>query len=112
MRPHRPTKVDGLCGLAVTDIDYGQGSTVGAGFADPRVPIDGNVGSSAVRRSHDLMAGCPAHGHRRNLPSRVRIDNPQPLIALIGDQQPAAGRWAASWLGHSPKDWTDCHHTD
>ena len=58
-----------------------------ARFSDPRIAIDRNVRQTAIRRGNHFMSGRATFRNGCDLLARLRIDDAQRLITLVGDEQ-------------------------
>src|SRR6185437_3017179 len=64
-------------------------AAVGARLADAGVAIDWNIGQFPIARCSDLVPGHSAFGYLGYLFSSNRIDDPQAVVAFIGNQEQA-----------------------
>jgi hypothetical protein len=81
------------------DIDNHHVAAVSARLANAGVAIDWNIRQFPIARCSDLVPGHSAFGYLGYLFSSNRIDDPQAVVAFVGNQQQAIPGRPATGLG-------------
>ena len=84
--PDAVTKIKRAGDLVRGYIDNSHGGTIGAGFRDSGVAVDGDEGGLAIGSGHDFVASDAADRDRRDLFIGGGVDDAEGAISLVGDE--------------------------